>query len=75
MSDQVPLCPEYGSEHAYPLGALLVCPMCGHEWAPDDPAGESDGDAEGDGPRVITDAVHDEDGNRQSTCLLLPEEY
>ena len=24
---------------------------------------------------VITDAVHDEDGNRQSTCLLLPEEY
>ena len=57
MSDQVPLCPEYGSEHAYPLGALLVCPMCGHEWAPDDPAGESDGGAEGDGPRVITDAV------------------
>ena len=51
MSDQGPLCPEYGSEHAYPLGALLVCPMCGHEWAPDDPAGESDG------PRVITDAV------------------
>lgn len=57
MSDQVPLCPECGSEHAYPLGALLVCPMCAHEWAPDDPAGDSDGGTDGDGPRVITDAV------------------
>ena len=24
---------------------------------------------------VITDAAHDDEGNRQSTCLLLPEEY
>lgn len=57
MSDQVPRCPECGSEHAYELGALLVCPMRGHEWAPDDPAGDSDGGAGGGGRRVITDAV------------------
>ena len=34
MTDSLPLCPECESEHAYELGALLVCPMCGHEWAP-----------------------------------------
>jgi protein PhnA len=55
MSEQIPLCPECGSEHAYPMGALLVCPMCGHEWAPADPA--EAGSTGGDGPRVITDAV------------------
>lgn len=53
MSEQIPLCPECGSEHAYPVGALLVCPMCGHEWAPDDST-EVSGE---EGPRVITDAV------------------
>ena len=30
---------------------------------------------EGDRLWVITDAAHDDEGNRQSTCLLLPEEY
>ena len=55
MSEQIPLCPECGSEHAYPMGALLVCPMCGHEWAPGDSA--EAGSTGGDGPRVITDAV------------------
>jgi protein PhnA len=34
------------------MGALLVCPMCGHEWA----AGSDDADAE-DPAAVITDAV------------------
>ena len=51
MTDNIPLCPECASEHAYPMGALLVCPMCGHEWSAED------GDAAPDGPRVITDAV------------------
>ncbi|MEQ6902893.1 zinc ribbon domain-containing protein YjdM [Nocardioides sp. YIM 152588] len=53
MTDSIPACPECGSEHAYPMGALLVCPMCAHEWAPAEAA-----DAEAaDAPRVITDAV------------------
>lgn len=34
MTDSLPLCPECVSEHTYELGALLVCSMCGHEWAP-----------------------------------------
>ena len=33
MTDTLPPCPECSSEHAYEMGALLVCPMCGHEWA------------------------------------------
>jgi protein PhnA len=33
------------------MGALLVCPMCGHEWA----AGSTDADAEA--PAVIKDSV------------------
>ncbi len=32
--DQLPPCPECASEYAYESGALLTCPMCGHEWAP-----------------------------------------
>jgi protein PhnA len=35
------------------MGALLVCPMCGHEWSP----GETAATPAADGPRVITDAV------------------
>ncbi|GAA1792054.1 zinc ribbon domain-containing protein YjdM [Agromyces lapidis] len=54
MSDALPPCPECASEHAYEMGALLVCPMCGHEWV----RGEYDEDATPDaGSRVITDAV------------------
>lgn len=34
MTDQLPPCPECASEFAYEQGALLVCPMCGHEWSP-----------------------------------------
>lgn len=34
MSDQLPPCPECGSEYAYESGALLECPMCGHSWTP-----------------------------------------
>ncbi|MFJ6131922.1 zinc ribbon domain-containing protein YjdM [Janibacter terrae] len=36
MSDQLPACPECASEFTYASGALLTCPMCGHEWSPDD---------------------------------------
>lgn len=53
MSESLPLCPECSSEHAYEMGALLVCPMCGHEWAP----GSTDGATAEADERVVKDAV------------------
>lgn len=35
MSDQLPACPECQEAYTYESGALLVCPMCGHEWSAD----------------------------------------
>ena len=29
----LPPCPECASEFTYESGALLTCPMCGHEWS------------------------------------------
>lgn len=56
MSDALPPCPECGEAYAYAQGALLVCPMCGHEWAPAgaDETGESSGSA---AERLVKDAV------------------
>lgn len=34
MSDQLPPCPECSESFTYEQGALLVCPMCAHEWSP-----------------------------------------
>ncbi len=54
MSEQLPPCPACASEYAYESGALLVCPMCGHEWsaeAADDP---------GDDGQTVRDAVGNE---------------
>lgn len=57
VDTQLPPCPECASEYAYESGALLTCPMCGHEWAPnagtdtDESAAAESGDAE------IRDAV------------------
>ncbi|WP_353115027.1 zinc ribbon domain-containing protein YjdM [Microbacterium sp.] len=50
MSAAIPLCPECSSEHAYEMGALFVCPMCGHEWSPTEEV------ARDDAP-VVKDAV------------------
>ena len=54
VTDTLPLCPECSSDLAYEMGALLVCPLCGHEWAP----GEADSaeQPEASAERVITDA-------------------
>ncbi|MFE0177440.1 zinc ribbon domain-containing protein YjdM [Streptomyces sp. NPDC059002] len=52
MNDELPPCPECSGTYAYEMGALLVCPECGHEWSP--PAAEPTGGAE-DG--AIRDAV------------------
>ena len=34
----LPACPQCASALTYADGALLVCPECGHEWAPGDAA-------------------------------------
>ncbi|MFJ8013651.1 zinc ribbon domain-containing protein YjdM [Streptomyces sp. NPDC096339] len=49
----LPPCPECSGEYAYEMGALLVCPECGHEW---EPAGARSGDAPSE-ERVIKDSV------------------
>ncbi|TFC48603.1 alkylphosphonate utilization protein [Cryobacterium sp. TMT1-21] len=33
MNESLPPCPECSSDLTYEMGALLVCPLCGHEWA------------------------------------------
>ena len=47
---EIPKCPKCGSDYAYPVGALLVCPECSNEWSV---AAE---DACVDSPRVVKDA-------------------
>lgn len=45
MSDALPPCIECGESFTYEMGALLVCPMCGHEWSADAFADGDDDDA------------------------------
>jgi len=52
MSENLPACPKCSSEYTYEMDALMVCPECGHEWAPAE-AGES----ASAGERVIKDSV------------------
>ncbi|MFI6858367.1 zinc ribbon domain-containing protein YjdM [Streptomyces sp. NPDC050421] len=55
-TEALPPCPECSGAYTYEMGALLICPECGHEWSPASTgpaeAGE-DGGAEG----TIRDAV------------------
>ncbi|GAB3133029.1 zinc ribbon domain-containing protein YjdM [Tsukamurella serpentis] len=67
MSDQLPPCPECSSEYTYEQGALLVCPMCAHEWSADASAAESGDTAAGD---VIRDAVGNELADGDSVSLV-----
>ncbi|MEU6934097.1 MULTISPECIES: zinc ribbon domain-containing protein YjdM [unclassified Streptomyces] len=54
MNESLPHCPECSSAYTYEMGALLVCPECGHEW----PA-TSDATSEPatPGEKVIKDSV------------------
>ncbi|MEU8923656.1 zinc ribbon domain-containing protein YjdM [Kitasatospora sp. NPDC048545] len=54
MSDNLPPCPQCAGEYTYEMDSLMVCPECGHEWAPAE-AGE--GASAGAGERVVKDAV------------------
>ncbi|OIK03644.1 zinc ribbon domain-containing protein YjdM [Streptomyces monashensis] len=51
MSETLPPCPECSSTFTYEMGALLVCPECGHEWSSSDAPGDSGGD------KLIKDSV------------------
>jgi protein PhnA len=50
MTDTATPCPECAGVLAYEMGALLVCPECGHEWNPDD-------DEHGEVATVIKDSA------------------
>ncbi len=34
MTQTLPPCPECRSVYVYQVDSLLICPECGHEWAP-----------------------------------------
>ena len=52
----LPNCPKCDAEYTYEDGALLVCPMCAHEWT----AAETDAAAAEAQGAVIRDAVGNE---------------
>ncbi len=54
MSDSLPPCPQCAGEYTYEMDALMVCPECGHEWAP---AEGGEASPAGAGERVVKDAV------------------
>ncbi len=52
VNETLPPCPECSSAYTYEMGALLICPECGHEWSlssADSESGAEDG--------VIKDSV------------------
>ncbi|MEU8527022.1 MULTISPECIES: zinc ribbon domain-containing protein YjdM [Streptomyces] len=51
----LPPCPECSGAFTYEMGALLVCPECGHEWTPAADGGE--GAVAGAEAGVIRDSV------------------
>ena len=53
VTENLPPCPQCSSVYTYEMGALLVCPECGHEWFP---ASAEPADGTGD-DGVIRDAV------------------
>ncbi len=53
MSDQLPPCPSCAEAFTYEQGALLVCPMCGHEWS----AAEASEAGESESGGAIVDSV------------------
>ncbi len=53
MNEILPPCPECSGTFAYEMGALLVCPECGHEWS----AAASQTLDSGSGEKVIKDSV------------------
>lgn len=40
--ENLPKCPQCGSEYTYEDGNMYICPECAHEWAKDDSDGASE---------------------------------
>jgi protein PhnA len=59
----LPSCPKCTAADTYKDGALLVCPMCGHEWSPASVASALPGAADGDADGAEETAVRDANGN------------
>lgn len=53
----LPNCPSCDSDLTYEDGALLICPMCAHEWTASEAAANEDAKAESG---IIRDAVGNE---------------
>ena len=53
---ELPPCPKCASIYAYPDGALLMCPECGHEWSPASEEAEAESES-------AETAVKDANGN------------
>jgi protein PhnA len=51
VDESLPACPACASDLTYEMGALLVCPLCAHEWSPAEPLGD-----QAPTDSVITDA-------------------
>ncbi|WUO60019.1 zinc ribbon domain-containing protein YjdM [Streptomyces sp. NBC_00280] len=49
-----PPCPKCSCQYTYEMNALVVCPVCAHEW---DPAGSDSDTGSAPGERVVKDAV------------------
>lgn len=43
--DNLPDCPKCNADCVYEDGAMLVCPICAHEWPEDQAADDDDADA------------------------------
>ncbi len=43
--ENLPNCPQCGSEYTYEDGSLLICPECGYEWNPETAQDEAASDA------------------------------
>ena len=58
MPETLPACPACSSDFTYESGALLTCPMCGHEWSASTDDAESPGEADPNATGyVVKDAV------------------
>ncbi|MDT9687115.1 zinc ribbon domain-containing protein YjdM [Streptomyces sp. P9(2023)] len=55
MTENLPPCPRCSSAYTYEMGALLVCPECGHEWSASAATDSAPGG--GAGEKVIKDSV------------------
>jgi len=43
MEEQLPNCPQCGSQYTYEDGSLYICPECAHEWSKDASNTEDEG--------------------------------